>query len=111
MWWSLVPAQAVRDLKAAVHGLDSLIGRRGQGRPLPGPLRFKSGPIGQPARGDLPPRHFCVVGIHGLGGRLLRAKVRKRDEMRPERGSHLSLCKSRAGDAAARFKVPGAQGS
>ena len=60
---ALVPAQAVGDLKAAVHGLDSLIGRRGHSCPLPGPLRFKGGTIGQPARGGLPPRHFRVVGF------------------------------------------------
>ena len=45
-----------------------------------GPLRFKSGAIGQPPRLGLPPRHFCVVGIRRLGGCLVRAKVRKRDE-------------------------------
>ena len=64
--WSLVPAQAVRDLKAAVHGLDSLIGRGGYGCLFLGPLRFKSGAIGQPPRLSLPPRHFCVVGIRRL---------------------------------------------
>ena len=33
-----------------------------------GPLRFKSGTIGQPPRLGQPPRHFCVVGIRGGGG-------------------------------------------
>ena len=42
--------------------MDSLIGRRGYGRPLLGPLRFKSGTIGQSPRLGLSPRHFCVVG-------------------------------------------------
>ena len=67
----VVPAQAVRDLKAAVHGLDSLIGRRGYGCLFPGPLRFKSGTIGQPAR-RIPPPEFLLTKtsrrVLGCGG-------------------------------------------
>ena len=64
-----VPAQAGRDLIAAIHGLDSLVGRRGHDRLLLSPLGLKGGPPGEPPRFGFPPCHLGVVCFgRGRGG-------------------------------------------